>query len=196
MRIIAGSAGSIRLVFPKGAEVRPTSDMVREALFASLGERVAGAHFADLYAGSGSVGLEALSRGATACVFVERDPRCLEALRANLANTRLQDRARVVRGDCRRVVPKLWAEAPWDLVFLDPPYREDATDLVRRLLDLAAASSHACLIVLQCERGMAPALPAAKEKRYGGTVLLFYDYEPGHVPPAQESDSSHHDAEP
>jgi 16S rRNA (guanine(966)-N(2))-methyltransferase RsmD len=188
MRIIAGSAGSIRLVFPRGTAVRPTPDMVREALFASLGERVAGAHFADLYAGSGSVGLEALSREAASCVFVERDPRCLEALRANLANTRLQDRATVVRRDCRRAVPKLWAKAPWDLVFLDPPYREDATDLVRLLLDLATASSHACLIVLQCGRGGEPALAPSRVKRYGGTVLLFYDYEPGQVAPAQEPD--------
>jgi 16S rRNA G966 N2-methylase RsmD len=120
---------------------------------------------------------------------VERDPRCLEALRANLANTRLQDRATVVRGDCRRAVPKLWAKAPWDLVFLDPPYREDATDLVRLLLDLATASSHACLIVLQCGRGGEPALAPSRAKRYGGTVLLFYDYEPGHVAPAQEPDT-------
>jgi 16S rRNA (guanine(966)-N(2))-methyltransferase RsmD len=178
MRVIAGSAGSIRLVFPKGAAVRPTSDMVREALFASLGDRTIDARFADLYAGSGSVGIEALSRGAACCTFVERDRRCLEALRTNLANTGLADRARVRRGDCRRVLTALWVDEPCDIVFLDPPYREDATALVRQLLEMAAASGRVCLIVLQCEYGKEPALPASREKRYGGTVLLFYECRP------------------
>ncbi|NPV47860.1 MAG: 16S rRNA (guanine(966)-N(2))-methyltransferase RsmD [Armatimonadetes bacterium] len=178
MRVIAGTARSIRLVFPRGASMRPTSDMVREALFASLGGRTIDAHFADLYAGSGSVGIEALSRGAASCTFVEQDTRCLEALRANLANTGLAERAQVVRGDCRRVAPRLWAQQPWDIVFLDPPYREDATALVRQLLDLAATSGRSCLIVLQCERGKEPPLPAHREKRYGGTMLLFYECEP------------------
>lgn len=178
MRVIAGSARSIRLAFPRGAEVRPTSDMVREALFASLGDRAIDAHFADLYAGSGSVGIEALSRGAASCTFVERDARCLEALRANLTNTRLADRAQVVRGDCRRVLSGLWTEQPWDIVFLDPPYREDATEIVQQVLGLAAASGRSCLVVLQCERGKEPSLPAGREKRYGGTVLLFYEHEP------------------
>ncbi len=178
MRVIAGSARSRRLVFPRGAEVRPTSDMVREALFASLGDRAIDAHFADLYAGSGSVGIEALSRGAGSCVFVERDGRCLEALRTNLANTGLAEGARVVRGDCRRVMSALWRDQPWAIAFLDPPYREDATALVRELLELAAASGRSCLIVLQCERGKEPALPADREKRYGSTVLLFYEAGP------------------
>lgn len=177
MRVIAGTARSIRLVFPRGATMRPTSDMVREALFASLGDRTIDAHFADLYAGSGSVGIEALSRGAAACTFVEQDRRCLEALRTNLANTGLAQRAQIVGADCRRVVPRLWAEQPWDIVFLDPPYREDATALLQQLLDLAATSGRSCLIVLQCERGQQPPLPADREKRYGGTVLLFYESE-------------------
>jgi 16S rRNA (guanine(966)-N(2))-methyltransferase RsmD len=176
MRVIAGSARSIRLVFPKGAPTRPTSDLVRESLFASLADRTLDCQFADLYSGSGSVGIEALSRGAARCVFLERDHRCLEALRTNLANTRLAERARIAKGDCRKLVPALWAEGPWDIVFLDPPYREDASALVRQVLDLAAGADHPCLVILQCERGMEPELPPDRSRRYGGTMLLFYEY--------------------
>jgi len=178
MRIIAGSARSLRLVVPKGAEVRPTSDFVRESLFAGLADRTLDCRFADLYAGSGSVGLEALSRGAASCVFVERDPRCVQALHTNLAQTRLSDRARVVRGDCRKLLPALWAESPWDIVFVDPPYREDSTAIIQQLQTLAAADRVSCLVVLQCERGSEPDLPAARQKRYGGTVLLYYECGP------------------
>lgn len=178
MRIIAGSARSIQLVFPKGAEVRPTSDAVRESLFAGLADRTLDCNFADLYAGSGSVGLEALSRGAASCVFVERDHRCLHALRENLARTHLAARGRVVGGDCRKLLSALWSEAPWDIVFVDPPYREDATAIIQQLQALATAASQPCLVILQCERGNEPVLTPQREKRYGGTVLRFYEFGP------------------
>src|ERR1035437_9252506 len=108
MRVIAGSAKSRKLTVPKGAEIRPTGDMVREALFASLADRTIDARFGDLYAGSGSVGIEALSRGAAHCVFIEKNPRCVEALRANLENTGLSERAEIVRGDCLKQIERVW----------------------------------------------------------------------------------------
>lgn len=175
MRVIAGSAKSRRLIVPRGVEIRPTGDMVREALFASLGARTIDCRFGDLYAGSGSVGIEALSRGAAHCTFIERHPRCVQALQTNLANTGLADKAEIVRGDCLTQLEPAWQRGPLDVVFLDPPYRERTEQLVRLLLRLAEQSRQECLIVVQCERGMEPELPADKAKRYGSTMLLYYE---------------------
>lgn len=175
MRVIAGQARSRQLIVPKCADLRPTSDMVREALFSSLGPRAIDCRFGDLYAGSGSVGIEALSRGAASCVFVEQHPECLKALRANLQSTGLADRAEVVRGDCLALLESVWRRGPLDIVFMDPPYRESAEALLGLTLSLARQSAQDCLVVVQCERGNRPALPAGKEKRYGGTLLLYYE---------------------
>jgi len=181
MRAICGSAQSRKLVVPKGAEIRPTGDMVREALFSSLGYRTIDARFGDLYAGSGSVGIEAISRGAAKCVFVEKNPRCLEALRTNLENTRLADRAEVVRGDCLKMIEPVWRREPLDIVFMDAPYRESSEELLQLVLRLARETAGGpglaseCLIVVQCERGMEPSVTPDREKRYGSTVLLYYE---------------------
>lgn len=175
MRIIAGSAGSRTLTAPKGVTIRPTADRVREALFASLADRTIDCRFGDLYAGSGSVGLEALSRGAAWCVFVERDPRCLQAVRANLAATGLAERAEIIRGDVLTQIEPAWERGPLDVVFMDPPYRESAEPLLRLVLRLARDTRHDCLAVVECERGMEPALAPTKEKGYGRTRLLYYE---------------------
>ena len=98
MRVIAGEAKSLHLKVPAQAGLRPTMDAMRETLFASLAPELGGARFADLYAGSGAVGIEALSRGAQFTVFVESDARCTEVIRENLTNTRLAEWGLVVRG--------------------------------------------------------------------------------------------------
>jgi len=175
MRVIAGSAKSRKLVVPKGVAIRPTSDMVREALFASLAGRCIDCRFGDLYAGSGSVGLEALSRAAARCVFIEQDQRCLQALRANLEATGLADRAEIVRGDVLAQIAGVWRRGPLDIVFLDPPYSERAEPALRRVLGLARESDHACLVVVECKRGLEPGLTPTQEKRYGSTKLLYYE---------------------
>ncbi|MHB8996568.1 MAG: 16S rRNA (guanine(966)-N(2))-methyltransferase RsmD [Armatimonadota bacterium] len=175
MRVISGSAKSLKLIIPKGAVIRPTGDMVREALFASLGDRTIDARFGDLYAGSGSVGIEALSRGAAHCVFIEKNPRCIEALRTNLANTSFEDRAEIVRGDCLKRIEPVWRREPLDIVFMDPPYRDSTEQLLQIVLRLAAETGRECLIVVQCERGMEPSVPPNKAKRYGSTMLLYYE---------------------
>lgn len=175
MRVIAGTAKARKLVVPKGVEIRPTGDMVREALFSSLGYRTIDARFGDLYAGSGSVGIEALSRGARRCVFVEKHPRCVQALRENLAHTGLAERAEVLRGEALKTIEAVWRREPLDLVFMDPPYRESAQALLEVVLRLARESGQAALVVVQCERGMEPSVPADREKRYGSTMLLYYE---------------------
>ena len=133
MRIVAGEHRSRRLVVPAGRAVRPTSDRAREALYASLGRHVVGARVLDLFAGSGALGLEALSRGAASCLFVERDAAALDAIRANVAALGEGERATVRKGDALRVLRTL-AEAGerFDLVLADPPY-EDVPRLAERL---------------------------------------------------------------
>ena len=118
MRIIAGTARGARLArVPAGT--RPLSDRAREGLFSSLGELVPGARWADLFAGTGAVGIEALSRGAESCLFVDSGAAAIRTIRENLGKTGLSERARVVRADLRRrPVP----QGPFDLAFLDPPY--------------------------------------------------------------------------
>ena len=121
MRIIAGSLRSRRLQAPAGLATRPTSDRLRETLFNVLAPRIAGAAFLDLYAGSGAVGIEALSRGASRAVFVERAEPALKMLRANLASLGIQDGFKIrstAAGTYLRSVPP----GLFDLVFLDPPY--------------------------------------------------------------------------
>jgi len=134
MRIIAGSLRSRRLRAPKGRDTRPTSDRAREALFSRLGP-VDGVRVADLFAGSGALGLEALSRGAASCTFVESGRAALTALRANLADL-APTGAVVVSARLPAALDRLGT--PFDLLFLDPPYT--AADLLTTTLERLAAS--------------------------------------------------------
>ena len=118
MRIIAGEFRSRRLKSIPGAATRPTPDRLRETLFDILGPRIAGATFLDAYAGTGAVGMEALSRGAAHAFFLERHRAALEAIRQNLASLGVERRATVVAGAVLLTIPKHHA----DIVFLDPPY--------------------------------------------------------------------------
>jgi 16S rRNA (guanine(966)-N(2))-methyltransferase RsmD len=122
MRIIAGSFRSRSLQAPAGLATRPTSDRLRETLFNVLAPRIEGAFFLDLYAGSGAVGMEALSRGAAQATFVERAPAALSVLRANLARLGLSAGFRIHPGAVGAWLRKEKSGTPFDLVFLDPPY--------------------------------------------------------------------------
>jgi 16S rRNA (guanine966-N2)-methyltransferase len=124
MRIIAGRFGSRRLAAPAGEATRPTSDRLRETLFNVLASRTEGAAFLDLYAGSGAVGIEALSRGAAHAVFVERAPAALKVLRANLAQLGLSENLRIQPGQVGAFLRRAVDEPPsvFELIFLDPPY--------------------------------------------------------------------------
>jgi 16S rRNA (guanine(966)-N(2))-methyltransferase RsmD len=122
MRIIAGSYRSRPLEAPAGLATRPTSDRLRETLFNVLAPRIKGANFLDLYAGSGAVGLEALSRGAAHVEFVERAEPALRVLRGNLARLGLTGGFRIHNASVKAVLRKMTAGAAFDVVFLDPPY--------------------------------------------------------------------------
>jgi len=168
MRVIAGELGGRRLVTPGGTSTRPTTDRVREAVFNSLASAgvLDGALVVDLFAGSGAVGIEALSRGAARCVFVERDRSALRALEENLDALDLRDRAEVIGSDAMATVRGFDA----DIVFADPPYDFDRWD---ELLDRVAAD----LVV--AESGEAIEVPvgwtAARSKRYGRTRVTFIE---------------------
>ena len=120
MRIIGGEHGGRRIVAPRGRSTRPMLDRVREAVFSTVAPWVPGGRVLDLFAGSGSLGLEALSRGAAHARFVEHDPRALVLLRANAASLALEERSETLQGDA--LSPATWGAGPLDLVFLDPPY--------------------------------------------------------------------------
>ncbi|MCR5685045.1 MAG: 16S rRNA (guanine(966)-N(2))-methyltransferase RsmD [Lachnospiraceae bacterium] len=122
MRVIAGTARSLKLTAPKGLEVRPTTDRIKETLFNILSPDIYDAVFLDLFCGSGAIGIEALSRGASECVFVDNSPASLDCTRANLEHTRLDGRAHVIRGEAAGVISRLAAEKKYDVVFMDPPY--------------------------------------------------------------------------
>jgi 16S rRNA (guanine(966)-N(2))-methyltransferase RsmD len=175
VRVVAGAHGGRRLVAPPGDATRPTSDRVREALFSILGS-VEGARVLDLFAGSGALGIEALSRGAAAAVFVDRAPRAIAAVRANLEALGIA--ADVRRMEARAALRAASAQADtYDLVFLDPPYRQ-AAGLGRELSDaLGAVLAPRARVVTESDR-RAPlelTLPLTDERRYGDTLIRIHE---------------------
>ncbi|CAN5576119.1 16S rRNA (guanine(966)-N(2))-methyltransferase RsmD [soil metagenome] len=172
MRVIAGTARGRRLSAPAGTDVRPTSDRVREAVFNALGSlgAVDGARALDLFAGSGALGIEALSRGAAHVTFVEQERSALTAVEANVAVAGVADRAMVVRGDAVRLVATALS-GPFDLALCDPPYTFDRwDDLLAGLLPLLATEA---VVVTESGRPVEPgaAWEMLRQKRYGGTVV-------------------------
>jgi 16S rRNA (guanine(966)-N(2))-methyltransferase RsmD len=176
LRVIGGFLGSRRLVAPS-AGVRPTSDRVREALFARLGQ-LGGLRVLDLYAGTGSLGIEAISRGAENVVFVDRAPRSLRTLRANLANLEIADRARVLRGDACRCVRRLGRdEERFDLVFLDPPYASQELERAAAEIVEAKLLAEGATLVFELPKrhSLAPisGLVLAERRSYGDTAIVL-----------------------
>ncbi len=175
VRVIAGSARGVPLRAPRDRATRPVTDRVKETLFGILGDRVPEARVLDLYAGSGALGIEALSRGASAAVFVERGRAAVATIRLNLAATRLAERAEVIAGEVERYLAGQSAKGPYDLVFLDPPYAERAILApLERLLPLL--SPEASVVVKHFWRTEVPApsgLLAWRNRRFGETALTF-----------------------
>jgi 16S rRNA (guanine(966)-N(2))-methyltransferase RsmD len=187
MQILSGSAHGLRLAVPRGTRVRPTSARVRTSLFSILAATVPDARVVDLFAGSGALGIEALSRGAAACTFIEDARPALAALRDNLRRAHLASRATVLAADAFAALPLLEApqQPPLDIVFLDPPYpilRRDLPRVLALLEALAASpalSPHALLVVQHDARTTLPdrlgPLAATDRRRYGGTALTFLE---------------------
>lgn len=178
MRVIAGTAKGVRLApVPRG--VRPVSDTAREGLFASIAAEVPGARVLDLYAGTGALAIEALSRGAASAVLVERDPAALRAIRANLERTRLVDRASVMASDVARFVRRDNKSAePFDLCLLDPPYDTADAELEPVLGRLASgwAAPGGIIVLTRSKRSSIPVIPlnwlVARRLEYGDTLVV------------------------
>lgn len=178
MRVIAGSARGVPLTAPRGGATRPITDRVKETLFAILADRVPEGRVVDLYAGSGAIGIEALSRGAARVDFVERDRTALGVLRANLERTHLAGGARVHATDVERYLDAA-TDGPWDLAFLDPPYELRAIVAPLRALVPHMASS-ASVVVKHFWRTELPGverLAVERERRFGETMLTFLRME-------------------
>lgn len=174
MRIIAGMWKGHGLTVPKGRAVRPTTDRVREAWMSALGEEVTGARVVDLFAGSGALGLEALSRGAASLVSVERDRRALSALRTNVAKLGAEQRCTVVADDVFRFLGRI--DDPFDLAFADPPY--DTGDAAR-LIELFLEEAFAKELWVEHPSREALSLPdRARTRRYGDTALTTISADP------------------
>jgi 16S rRNA (guanine966-N2)-methyltransferase len=166
VRVVAGTAGGRRLHAPPGRALRPTSERVREAVFSSLESMggLDGAKVVDLFAGTGALGIEALSRGASRAVFVDADPVALAVVRSNLEATGLTHNGHVVRSDVVRFLQR--QHEGFDLAFADPPYEFQAWDQVLPLLGARIA-------VLESNRelDLGGSWRTTKQKRYGDTVV-------------------------
>lgn len=172
MRVVSGDLGGRKLVTPDGSDTRPTSDRVREAMFNSLFslDAIEGARVLDAFAGSGALGIEALSRGALHATFVETGRNALAALRENLETLQLGAQGRVVPGDALAHLERTAAEGShYDLVLLDPPYGFDQWD------ELLAAVPVGARVVIESDREVVvpDSWEVHRRKRYGGTVVTL-----------------------
>jgi 16S rRNA (guanine(966)-N(2))-methyltransferase RsmD len=180
MRVITGSAKGCKLKAVPGDTTRPITDRVKESVFDILGENVRQARFLDLFAGTGGVGIEALSRGAANAVFVEQGRAALETIHFNLAHTRLAERSRIVRGDVLTFLKG--APQPFDYIYVAPPQYKGLWLTALQLIDaqpgwLAADGE----IIVQIHPRELQAIDMQHfepidERRYGSTLLLFYGH--------------------
>ena len=186
MRIIAGELGGRRIDVPRGVELRPTYDRVRESLFATIEDRLTGARVLDLFAGTGSLGLESVSRGAAQSVFVERDARVIGHLKRTIEEFGVGDRCRVVRSDAVRFAtsPHRGRE-PFDIIFADPPYDTDQALRVHEALDRWSGVAAGGLVVIEHRAGdhlpeRGSRLRLRTVKRYGTIEVELHDVaDPG-----------------
>lgn len=185
MRIIAGTLKGRRLRVPRGIEVRPTSERVREAIFSMLGMHVSNARVLDLFAGSGALGIEALSRGAAYTVFVERSKKVCSTLNKNIDFSGVENTSfKVVISDGIDYLSKAgtWG-LKFDLVFVDPPYGSDLGDRALRSLSERAVLSEGALVVLETGKLSIPdsgmGLFLEKKREYGDTSIWIYSWREG-----------------
>lgn len=176
MRVIAGTARGVPLAAPRDRGTRPITDRVKETLFGILGARVLDARVLDLYAGSGAIGIEALSRGAAHATFVERQRGAVAVIRANLEKTRLAGEASVRAQEVGRFLDEPEGD-PYDLVALDPPYAERA--ILAPLSGLAPWLAPGATVVVKhfwrTEVPPTPHLVVTRERRFGETMLTFLE---------------------
>jgi len=198
MRIIAGTFRSRQLKSLKGMALRPTSDKLRETLFNVLGDLVAGARFVDLFAGTGAVGIEALSRGAQEVIFVEKHPPAVALIKKNLASLEIRNGTRVLTMDALQALKRLAEPAATrvriDILFLDPPYAEEAqyANVLSFLGNANLLAQHA-VVIAEHQRSLD--LPESFGKlervrvlRQGDAALSFFRFRPPSLPDMPRSE--------
>lgn len=149
MRVIAGKAKSIPLTAPKGMQTRPTTDRIKETLFNMLQPWIPGCRFLDLFAGSGAIGIEALSRGAHRCVFVERSRTAVSCIRENLKKTRLEENTRILSADVMSALKELEGRETFSCIFMDPPYQAGTEKEILSYLAASDLPAGNCVIVVE-----------------------------------------------
>lgn len=180
MRIIAGIAKGRVIKTRKGTDTRPTLDRVKESLFGILGPYIGDARFLDLFSGSGSIGLEALSRGAKKCIMIEKDSEALKYIIENINNLGFEKVSRAYKNDVERAVEILGKKREkFDIIFMDPPYRDEVCSKVLKAIKKAEILEENGLII--CEHHIAERMPEelhgfkkADERKYKTKVMTFY----------------------
>ena len=174
MRVIAGKAKGHSIKAPKGMSTRPTSDKVREAIFSTIADKVTGARVLDLFAGSGALGIESLSRGAEHSVFVDNSAASLGAIRGNLVSVGLESSATVIKKDVFRYL-NIYKKAPFDLIFLDPPYKIGVKEILRVIKSSLGLLSTEGLIVVEHTKKIRfeDHISIDKIKAYGQTAVTY-----------------------
>lgn len=184
MRIIGGSAKGHILKMPGGGKTRPAMSRVKESLFSILASRIENSRILDLFAGSGSVGIEALSRGAAFGAFVDTSSECIRVMKENLEKTRLSARAKVYREDCLAFLKNQVFDLPFDLVFIDPPYLKGFLDPILEFLPTCEFFYERTLFIIEREKKdnleieNRPGLQMLDERVYGATVITIFKKTP------------------
>lgn len=184
-RIISGTAGGIRLKTLEGRNTRPTSDRAKEALFSMLGDVFDGAAVLDLFSGSGSLGLEAVSRGALKAVLVENDRKCAAIIGENIKKCRFEEKTRILRSDSEKAVGILSGEGmKFDCIFMDPPYNRGFVGAIIEKLSTGDIINEEGMLVVEHSGGELPDpdgndFRLYKSKGYGAVHFTIYIYNPG-----------------
>ncbi|MBS6196673.1 MAG: 16S rRNA (guanine(966)-N(2))-methyltransferase RsmD [Clostridiales bacterium] len=179
MRVIAGKARSLQLKTIEGMDTRPTTGRIKETLFNMIQPYMADSRFLDLFAGSGAIGIEALSRGADCCVFVEKQKKAAACIRDNLKFTRLEGQARVLMTDVVSAIKKIDGEEPFQCIFMDPPYNQGLEmEALKALCGTSLVDEETMIIVeASLETDFRPVeemgYEIVKEKRYKTNRHLF-----------------------
>jgi len=182
VRVIAGSAKGHNLKSFKGFTIRPTLDRVREAVFNVIGSAIIDSSFLDLFAGTGAVGIEALSRGAKICYFNEKNKKAVQLIQDNIMHCRLVDNAKIFNMDALNLIPYLQKEEPdlrFDLIYLDPPYKDGLYEPVVKMLQNSSLISRKTLIIMETGYRIILSdrfddLELIKKNRYGDTTIWYY----------------------
>lgn len=184
MRVISGKAGRLQLVTPKGMAVRPTSDRIKETLFNIINPYLFECDFLDLFAGSGGIGIEALSRGAAQCIFVENSRESKECIEKNLMTTHLGDNAQILFRDAIMALPVLYNQGKrFDIIFMDPPYNMEHEKRVLEQLDKTRLLKEDGMIIVEASANTDfsyvedTCFTITREKKYGSNKHIFIAYK-------------------